>query len=201
MSIPASALGILAFVFIGGFILPIPHDAVVLLAGYYASASATDSAAAVVASVIAVLAADMLMYGVSRLGGPLFGMIAARLPAETREAFTARFLAHAGWTIFLARFVMGVRLAVPVVSGSTKYPWHRFFFFDAAAVVIYVPAFFFFGYLFHNRIAAAIRDLTATEHAIIAASLAACAVVVAAFVGQRYRRRRAKKAALARGRH
>ncbi len=201
MTDPASVLGILIFVFIGGFVLPIPHDAVIMLAGYYASASDTDPAAAVIVSVLAVIAADMLMYGASRMGGRLFRSFIARMPSDARDALVARFRARAGWTIFLARFVMGVRLAVPVISGSTRYPWYRFFFFDAAAVVIYVPAFFFAGYLLHNRIAAAIDRLTAAEHAIVITSIAACVIAAAAVIEERFRRHRKKKAALAGGRH
>lgn len=189
MPVLAGALGMFMFVFVGGFLLPIPHDAVVMLAGYYASASDLDPAIAVIVSVLAVLSADSLMYGVSRLGGPLFRRFAARVPTKTLTALADRFRARAGWTIFLARFVMGVRLAVPIISGSTRYPWWRFFFFDAAAVVIYVPAFFFAGYLLHSRIAAAIHGLTTVEHVVIAVTIVAVAAVLAVYVEERYRRR------------
>jgi membrane protein DedA with SNARE-associated domain len=109
--------------------IPVPGETALLTAGVLAGAGHLALPLVVAVAVAAAVTGDTLGYWLGRRGGravltrggPLAGLRAQTL--DKAERFFAR---HGAKTVFLARFVPGVRVAAAVLAGAAAMPWPRF---------------------------------------------------------------------------
>lgn len=196
MSSLALAGSIFAFVLIGGSFLPLTHDAVLVLAGYYASASGTPAILAAIAACLATLVRDAILYFLSRAGGPIVDRLIGRISPTALERVRARFRAHAGATIILTRLIIGLRLTAAFVAGSSRYPIGLFLLYDAIAVALYVPLLVVFGLVFHGSLSLLVDQVGPIEHvAFIGAAIAVALAMTALFGRFLWRRAQRRHAA------
>ncbi len=78
---------------------------------------------------------------------------------------------HSGKGIFALRFVVGLRFFAPLLAGSLKIKWEKFFFYNLMALFVYVPLIIFLGYHFHNNLLAIISGVELVRHVIFAVVL------------------------------
>src|SRR5439155_19335093 len=74
--------------------------------------------------------------------GRLFGLTPARI-----AQFDGFFARHGAKTVFIARFVTGLRVVGAILAGASTLPWGRFLFFNAAGAVAWSVMFVSVGYL------------------------------------------------------
>jgi membrane protein DedA with SNARE-associated domain len=109
--------------------IPVPGETALLTAGVLAGAGHLALPLVVAVAIAAAVTGDTLGYWLGRRGGravltrggPLAGLRAHTL--DTGERFFAR---HGAKTVFLGRFVPGVRVAAAVLAGAAAMPWPRF---------------------------------------------------------------------------
>ena len=73
--------------------------------------------------------------------GRLLGLTRARL-----DQFDTFFIRHGAKTVFIARFVTGLRVVGAVLAGASTLPWGRFILFNATGAVAWATTFGAVGY-------------------------------------------------------
>ncbi len=189
-------VGVVTVLMISGLGVPLPEDIPLLIGGYLCAPPLDGSEPyaniwiMLPVALVAVVGADCLLYGVGRR----YGHHVARLPLLRRylnEAHLtkaeAAFHKHGGKTLFIARFLPGVRAAIFFTAGVFKVPFWKMLAFDGAAALISVPAIVLAAYFFANEIDR-VRHLSQN----VQLSLLACVVVVVTTVvgGKLWRRRK-----------
>lgn len=115
--------------------VPVPGETALLTAGVLAGAGHLALPLVIVTAIGAAVLGDTFGYWLGRHGGRTVLLRhgpfkEARLEAlERGERFFAR---HGAKTVFLGRFVPGVRVVAAVVAGASAMPWPRFAIYNLA---------------------------------------------------------------------
>jgi membrane protein DedA with SNARE-associated domain len=121
--------------------LPVPEEATLLAAGYWARLGRGSLAGCAAAAWLAVMAGDAFAYFVGRelLGRALRTRWGVRVFPEARRVWAERLVAeHGVRAVLVARFLVGLRGFVYFAIGSSRFPFARFLVVDAAAGVVEV---------------------------------------------------------------
>jgi len=142
-----------AVVFTGIFLenagLPVPGETALLAGAALARFGRLSLAWVVVVATCAAILGDNLGFWIGRRGGRALaerqgwkvGLTNARL-AE----FDRFFARHGAKTVFIARFVTGLRVFCAILAGGSGMPWPRFLFFNATGAVVWSLAIAAAGY-------------------------------------------------------
>jgi undecaprenyl-diphosphatase len=142
-----------AVVFFGVFLentgLPVPGETV-LLAGAALAHNGTLSLPRVIATAFAgAVLGDNLGFFIGRRGGRrLLERYGARigLGKAKLEEFDRFFERHGAKTVFLARFIAGLRVIGAVLAGSSALHWRVFLAYNAGGAVVWCTAVAAAGY-------------------------------------------------------
>jgi membrane protein DedA with SNARE-associated domain len=142
-----------AVVFVGVFLenagLPVPGETA-LLAGAALSRSGALFLPWVIATAIAAaIFGDNIGFLIGRRGGRAllnrFGSKLGLTPDRLVE-FDRFFDKHGAKTVFIARFVTGLRVVGAVLAGASGLPWGRFLLYNATGAVAWATTFGAVGY-------------------------------------------------------
>jgi len=139
-------------------VLPVPEEATLLGAGYWARLGRGSLGGCAAAAWLAVMLGDAFSYFVGRelLGGALRSRWGVRLFPEARRAWTEQLVTeHGVRAILVARFLVRLRGFVYFAVGSSRYPFGRFLSVNAAAGVVEVGGLLALGFAFgalHTRV-------------------------------------------------
>jgi membrane-associated protein len=61
------------------------------------------------------------------------------------------FHAHGAWTVFIARFVTGLRVFAGPLAGALGMPWLKFLFYNFSGAVVWSVAISMVGYFFGSQ--------------------------------------------------
>jgi membrane protein DedA with SNARE-associated domain len=112
--------------------LPLAGEAVLVLAGVLARSGGMDLGVVVLVGVAGAAA------------GHNVGYVLGRLAAQ--RWLTSRRLAPGALAILFSRFLVGVRFAIPPLSGHARTPYPRFAALDGVGAVLWVGALVLTGY-------------------------------------------------------
>jgi membrane-associated protein len=130
-------------------VTPVPEEAALLAAGWFARESHVSLPVVVVCAWSAILAGDVATFALGR--GLLQRFIGSErlrriFPAQ-RRAWANLQVARRGWRgILMARFLVGLRGFLYFALGGSRYPIRRFFSIDAAVGLIEVSLVVAIGY-------------------------------------------------------
>jgi membrane protein DedA with SNARE-associated domain len=96
--------------------------------------------------------------------------------AETVERGNRLFERYGAVTVFLARFIFGMRVLAALLAGALHMPWRKFFLFNFLGAAVWVTAICGAGYLFGGHWGRLAHDLGRFN------LLVAIAIVVAALL-------------------
>ncbi len=158
------AIALLALLLISGLGLPIPEDIPLLAAGYLcylgdlpeSHGAGVDLWYMLPATFIAVLGADCLIYYMGRKYGhhlPRLKLLRRYLTQDRLQKAQLAFHNHGGKTLFVARFLPGLRAPVFFSAGVFKIPFWKMLAFDGTAAIISVPALVLVAYFGGHQIA------------------------------------------------
>jgi membrane protein DedA with SNARE-associated domain len=120
--------------------VPLPGETALLPAGVLAGTGRLSLPLVIVVAIFAAVTGDTLGYWLGRRGGRAVlahrGPFAAfrGLALERGERFFER---HGGKTVFLGRFVPGVRVVAAVLAGAGAMPWPRFAVFNLTGAFVW----------------------------------------------------------------
>ncbi len=179
-----------AVVFFGVFLenagLPVPGETA-LLAGAALARFGRLSLAWVIATAIGgATLGDNLGFFIGRHGGrglaerhgPKIGLTRRRL-----AQFDRYFDRHGAKTVFIARFVTGLRVFGAVLAGGSGLPWRKFLFYNATGAIVWATAVALTGYFLAY-------SWETLEHWIGRSGLIALAVIIIAGLVALVRQRR-----------
>jgi membrane protein DedA with SNARE-associated domain len=140
-------------VFVGVFLenagLPVPGETA-LLAGAALSRSGRLFLPVVIATAVAgAILGDNVGFWIGRRGGRAlverFGARAGLTPTRLAQ-FDRFFDRHGAKTVFIARFVTGLRVVGAVLAGASGLAWGRFLVYNASGAIAWATVFGVLGY-------------------------------------------------------
>jgi undecaprenyl-diphosphatase len=133
--------GQLGYVALGGLVfgesagLPLPGETALITAGALVAAGHLSLPLVILVAALAAIAGDTLGYWLGRRGGRAlllrdgFGATHRRHAVARADRFFTRYGTA---TVFLGRWVPGVRIVAAVMAGAARMPWPRFAAANAA---------------------------------------------------------------------
>lgn len=138
-----------------GIGLPLPEDIVLIFLGFLLYNGYGTLAVGLFLGYLGIIIGDSIIYiigkrlGVKVLKHPVFAKILTKERLKKAKKFT---LEHGKKTVFIARFLPGLRAAVFFSCGILKFKYRTFFLMDSLAAILSAPIFILLGYFFGNKI-------------------------------------------------
>ena len=181
-------------VFLGVFLentgLAVPGETALLAGAALARFGHLSIAWVIVTAIGGAILGDNLGFFIGRHGGRTLaerhGSIIGLTPALL-EQFDAYFERHGAKTVFIARFVTGLRVFGAVLAGGSGLPWRKFLFYNATGAITWATAVAIAGYTLAYSWET-LEQWIGRSGVVALAGVAGIAVI--ALVRQRRRRRR-----------
>ncbi len=133
-------LAIFIITLVGNFGVPVPEETTTILSGLFARQGYLSYPLVLLVCIFSAICGDNLGYWAGRLAGrdvlikngAMIGM-----NHEKMLRFEEFFQRHGSKTVFLARFVAGLRFFGGPISGTAKMPFAKFFMFNALGAIVY----------------------------------------------------------------
>src|SRR5215471_4830852 len=184
---PTSYLGFFIFIALTGCGMPIPEEAAIVVAGVLSAQQQLDWRIAFAVCLAGAVVGDSFMYAIGyRWGHGIFTShprFAKLFAAENEQQFQKAVESHALKVMMLARFLVGVRAPVYVMTGVVRLPYRRFLVYDIISASLVVGAVFGLSYLFGEQVAGWVK------HAEARATIVVLLIVIAVGAIAYYRHR------------
>ncbi len=132
--------------------VPVPGETILLVASFLAfSEQQLYLPYIIVIGILAATLGDNLGYSIGRRGGrPLLDRYAhlLRIRKQAIEKGENLFARYGNLTVFVARFVFGMRIIAGPMAGVLRMPWSRFVLFNFLGAATWVTVIAVLGYLF-----------------------------------------------------
>jgi membrane protein DedA with SNARE-associated domain len=143
--------------------LPVPGETILLLASFLAySRHELQLPWIIVVGIVATTVGGEFGFALGRQGGrPLIERYrnVFSIRAETVTRGDQLFERYGAATVFLARFIFGMRVLAALLAGALHMPWRRFVFFNFLGASVWVTAICSAGYLFGGHWSRLLDDL------------------------------------------
>lgn len=168
-----------ALLFACGLGLPLPEDIPLLVAGALVQAEKMDLLAVSIVAWCGIIGGDCVLYCLGRRYGhhitrlPLIG----RHITEPRMQRVERLFERWGvWVVGVGRMFAGIRGAMVVVAGATRYSFLKFVLADGLAAIVSGGLFVALGYILYDKLGQTLHNLHTVEHWLLigAVAVAAC---------------------------
>lgn len=167
--------------------VPVPGETILLLASFLAySQHELQLPWIIVVATIAATVGDNLGFALGMYGGrPLLARYQSlfRIRDTTLARGEALFAKYGGVTVFLARFVAGMRIIAGPLAGVLRMPWRTFLIFNFLGAAVWVSVISGAGYLFGQHFGRLERDIKRFD--VVAVG---CVLAIAAWLWWRNRR-------------
>ncbi len=155
---PSSYLGFFLFIAATGCGMPIPEEAAIVVAGVLSSQEQLYWPIALATCLAGAVVGDSFMYAIGyRWGHGIFTShprFAKLFATENEQQFQKAVEAHALKVMMVARFLVGIRAPVYVMTGVVRLPFRRFVVYDVISASLVVSVVFGLSYLFGEQVAA-----------------------------------------------
>ena len=164
-------IGLLLILFVCGLGVPIPEDITLAIGGYLIYQGLTHYPQTVVIGIVGVMVGDLTLYSIGRRWGTgiinhhRFNWIFTEKRMEKAQKYLRKYGKR---TIFIARFILGVRAGVHITAGALRMNTFDFFIMDFLAALLSVPIFVYMGYYFGGHIDKAVLLVSKFSHIILA---------------------------------
>lgn len=194
-----SYLLLFGLLFACGLGLPLPEDIPLLAAGALAARGRMDLAIVAVAAWTGIIGGDCVLYFLSRK----YGMNITRVPfvgkhltRERIERVEVLFERYGIWVVAVGRLFAGIRGAMVVAAGITRFNFAKFFITDGIAALISGGLFVWLGFWFGRNMEMLVERVKQGERWFLIVVLLIVAVIVAYVFWRRRKHRALADAAL-----
>lgn len=157
-----SYLGIFIVSALGGYLIPLPEEVIILIVGYITAYFGNNPYIAALAAILGISAGDNVIFWLSYRG--LAGRFGTIIRKNRLLKYKKMMKNNVGKTIFILKFFVGLRFFAPFLAGSMKVKWMAFQIYSLFATIIYVPILFLIGYHSHNQLARIIVEIEILRH-------------------------------------
>lgn len=147
-------LGIFLCVFVGNLGVPVPEETVLLAAGFLSAEGVLDVRTVFVVAVVSAVFGDNCGYALGRTGGQrLLDRLSGTSGFIKRRylRFKDFFQLHGNKTVFLARFIAGLRFVAGPMAGAAGMPFWRFFGWNVLGALVWCAAMVAIGHLIGDQ--------------------------------------------------
>src|SRR3954465_14671876 len=185
---PTGYLTFFIFIALTGCGMPIPEEAAIVVAGVLSSQGQLQWPWLAFAACLAgAIVGDSFMYGIGhRWGHGIFTQhprFAKLFASDNEQQFQRAVENHALKVMLLARFLVGIRAPVYVMTGVVRLPFRLFLIYDVISASLVVAVVFGLSYIFGEKVTVWVR------HAEIRATIVFALVIIAAVAILYYRHR------------
>ncbi len=143
--------------------LPLPGESILVLASFLAySEHELQLPWVIVVGTVATTLGGELGFALGRHGGrPLIERYrhVFSIRAESIERGERLFDRYGSATVFLARFIFGMRVLASLLAGALHMPWRKFVLYNFLGATVWVSAICGAGYLFGGHWGRLVHDL------------------------------------------
>ena len=135
--------------------VPIPSDPVVLIMGAAVGDGHYSLWLALIVSVCAALAGDLLWYETGRWKGRSVLKLLCKFALEPDTCVRKTeldFMKRGAWTLLFTKFIPGTSLVSTPLAGAIRMPRWRFLLADAAGCALWSGTYLSVGMLFHREV-------------------------------------------------
>jgi len=138
-----------------GLGLPLPEDIVLIFSGFIIYNGYGSLWAGIALGYLGIIIGDSIIYflgkksGIKILKNKFFSKFLTKERIKKAKQFTKE---HGKKTIFIGRFLPGLRTALFFSCGLLKFKYRTFFIIDSLAAILSAPIFVILGYLFGDKI-------------------------------------------------
>ncbi len=175
-----------------GIGIPFPEELILVGAGYIVYLDKADPFLLAGTCIGAILAGDLMPFLLGRIFGPKILRLKTVRRFITREKlalFDAWFQKRGWLTIFVARFLTGLRMPAYFTAGSMRFSAWRFLVIDGLGALVVVPLLGGLGYFFGDKIDDLVHFVEKTEKGIFIV-VASAATLFAGWIWFRRMRRK-----------
>ena len=151
--------------------LPLPGETILLLASFLAYSERELALPwVIVVGTVATTLGGELGFALGRHGGrPLIERYrhAFSIGAESVARGERLFDRYGSATVFLARFIFGMRVLASLLAGALHMPWRKFVLFNFLGAAVWVTAICGAGYLFGGHWGRLAHDLKRFDLAVV----------------------------------
>lgn len=159
----------LALLGTGVGLFPIPEDIIVLSAGAGVQQEVGNIFIVFAVTFAGIIISDTIIFlAGEKIGRRVFEIkfLSHFFPRNKIEKVNAVFTNHSKKSVFIGRFVSGLRPIVLFTAGMSKIKLKNFLIWDVLASIIYIPLLMFLGYRFAYDISRLIGGMKQIYHAI-----------------------------------
>lgn len=167
--------------------IPLPGQTLLVAAAMLATQGDLTIHAVAALAFTGTLGGSCIGYWIGRTGGRAL-LLRCRLPPERIERLESFFARRGAIVVVAARFVDGLRQTAPLVAGSLKMPWWRFFLASVAGSLAWVGIWGVGIYSLTEHS----QQILATLHHVSSAGWWVTGLITVALFAWLYWRRRAK---------
>jgi membrane protein DedA with SNARE-associated domain len=192
-------LVIFGLLFLCGLGLPLPEDIPLLIGGYFVGRGEMNLAVVGVLAWVGIIGGDCVLYALARR----YGLNVTRLPLIGRHVTQKRILwaekkfeRHGIWVVAVCRLFAGVRGAMVIAAGATRFNFVKFVVADGIAALVSGGLFVYLGYLAGKHLGSVAdmrRKIGHYEHYVLIGGAVLLVLVVVYFVW-RHKRLAAERA-------
>ena len=131
--------------------LPVPGETILLVAGYFASAGHFNIALVMVVAATGAVLGDNAGFAIGHHYGRGFLLRFGKyvfLTPKRLEHLENYFQSHGNKTVFVARFITGLRVFAAILAGASKMRWRVFLLYNVAGAITWSIVITTLGYLF-----------------------------------------------------
>jgi len=181
-----SYLGTFVLMVLSGHLVPVPEEVILLLVGYASGIGLSNVYLTVAFAVLGVVTGDSLLFYLSRHGSRYVEKLKKRIAPAKIEKYEKMMNAHTGKTIFLSRFIVGLRFFSPLLAGMLKIKWQTFLTYNIPAVILYVSFIIFLGYHFNTDIVRMITEIKLARHLIFMLLITVIGLLLSYWAGKKF---------------
>lgn len=129
-------------VLLGNVGVPVPEETILLVGGYLAAKGILTLWGLIPTAIVSAIGGDSLGYWLGSRGGRRFLLQYGAALGVTRQRFLLAeqyFERYGPWTVFLGRFIGGLRFMAGPMAGTLGMSFPRFFRYNLAGAVVYCP--------------------------------------------------------------
>ncbi len=151
--------------------LPVPGETILIIASFYSHHGHLNLGYIIGLATIGCIIGDNLSFYVGRrLGRPVilkYGKYILITPKRL-DHVEHFFQRHGDKTIFIQRWITGVRVIGALVAGTTRMPWPRFLLFNCLGAITWVATISILAYFFAVNLPLLLEILTRSGWALLA---------------------------------
>lgn len=161
---------LLGAIWVASIGVPIPEDIALLTGGVACYYGKAHLAIMIPLALFAVLSGDVFIFYLGRRWASNLlehRMVRWLAKPEQVETLRSHFRNHELKTVFVARFLPGLRAVVFLIAGATKMRMGRFLTANGSAAMISVPTLVVVGYVFGHSFDRVKQEVREIEHVIV----------------------------------